>query len=489
MEFFGLPITPGSLISLAVITLLTVLVKRRYFSPLSDIPGPFFASFTRLWQIITLIRGDSLNVFYDLHQRYGPFVRVAPNEVSVNHPDAPKQLLLTALHKGDWYRAGALPDYRFQTTLSTTEPKAKVARAKHFMQGYSTSYLLALEERLDATFTFLLDWMDKFSTEKQPMDLDKFFTFTAADVTGDLLFSKPFGFISKGYDINETLSRSHKVAGIGTVGGYFPWLNKLLANPFVTWTGILPFGLIYDTAMNAIAEREKNPGVQSDILTHWLKAYQEGKVTLRDVQAQATLGVLAGTDAMSTGMQSFLYHLIRHPAAWQRCSDEVTSARAQGKCDTRIVSFEHAQELPYLQACIKESLRLFGPLGTGLPRVAAAGGTKLGDRVFPSGTCLAIHPYTMMRDESIWGADANAFRPDRWLKEDSAGLDKFYMPFGLGYGTCPGINLAKMELSKLAASIVRDYVIRQVDPQQEWSYEAYFNTLPHDWPVYVERVR
>lgn len=48
--------------------------------------------------------------------------------------------------------------------------------------------------------------------------------------------------------------------------------------------------------------------------------------------------------------------------------------------------------------------------------------------------------------------------------------------------------MAKIELSKLAASIIRDYTTRQADPQQEWSYEAYFNIIPHSWPVYVDRV-
>jgi hypothetical protein len=43
-------------------------------------------------------------------------------------------------------------------------------------------------------------------------------------------------------------------------------------------------------------------------------------------------------------------------------------------------------------------------------------------------------------------------------------------------------------MSKMAASIVRDYKIRQVDPKQEWKYEAYFNTLPREWPVYIEKV-
>lgn len=60
--------------------------------------------------------------------------------------------------------------------------------------------------------------------------------------------------------------------------------------------------------------------------------------------------------------------------------------------------------------------------------------------------------------------------------------------FGAGYGSCPGVNLAKIEVSKILATIIRDYDIAQVDPQQEWKYEAYFSTLPREWPVYVTRI-
>src|SRR5689334_9501028 len=67
-------LTLRSLIGIIVVTVATVAVKRRYFSSLSDIPGPFLASFSRLWQIITLIKGDSLNDFYNLHQKHGSFV-------------------------------------------------------------------------------------------------------------------------------------------------------------------------------------------------------------------------------------------------------------------------------------------------------------------------------------------------------------------------------------------------------------------------------
>jgi cytochrome P450 len=248
---------------------------------------------------------------------------------------------------------------------------------------------------MDGIFSQLLDWLDHFSATNKVMDLDRFFTYTAADITGEVLFSKPFGFLSEGKDIDDTLSRSHGIVGIGTAAGYFPWANKLVANPFVTWTGILPFRLIFVTAMNAIAERQGrgHTGKNNDVLTQWFQAHADGKLSLRAVQAQTTLGVTAGTDAMSTGFQSFVYHTMRHPTAWQRCRHEVLQAQQNhGRCKSRVVSFADAQTLPYLQACIKESLRLFGPLGTGLPRLAVEGGTRVGDRVFPAGTALAIHP-------------------------------------------------------------------------------------------------
>lgn len=59
--------------------------------------------------------------------------------------------------------------------------------------------------------------------------------------------------------------------------------------------------------------------------------------------------------------------------------------------------------------------------------------------------------------------------------------------FGLGYNSCVGQNLARIELSKILATIVRGYNIRQVDPKQEWSYKPYFTVVPGGWPVYVEK--
>jgi cytochrome P450 len=61
------------------------------------------------------------------------------------------------------------------------------------------------------------------------------------------------------------------------------------------------------------------------------------------------------------------------------------------------------------------------------------------------------------------------------------------LQFGAGYNSCPGQNVTKMELSKITATIIRDYDIRQVDKDQEWKYKAYFTVVPHSWPCLIQK--
>jgi hypothetical protein len=89
-----------SIALLAVIALvLLIALKRRYLSPISDIPGPFVASFSIWWQIYHIIKGHTEKEMIKRHRELGPFVRIADNEVSVCHPDAVKQLLSKPIPK------------------------------------------------------------------------------------------------------------------------------------------------------------------------------------------------------------------------------------------------------------------------------------------------------------------------------------------------------------------------------------------------------
>lgn len=84
--------------------------------------------------------------------------------------------------------------------------------------------------------------------------------------------------------------------------------------------------------------------------------------------------------------------MIRHSACWKRAQDEIAEAQSQGRCQDRVISYSNAQQLPYFQACIKESLRIFATNHMGLPRVAPKDGLTIGSRTFPEGTVLSIHP-------------------------------------------------------------------------------------------------
>ena len=59
--------------------------------------------------------------------------------------------------------------------------------------------------------------------------------------------------------------------------------------------------------------------------------------------------------------------------------------------------------------------------------------------------------------------------------------------FGLGYNSCPGRNVANLELNKIAATLTRDFDFELVDPDKEWRYHTLFIAVPYGWPVYVRR--
>ncbi|KAL2150091.1 hypothetical protein VTH82DRAFT_7767 [Thermothelomyces myriococcoides] len=480
---------PAVAVQLLVATF-SILAWRLYLSPLANIPGPFLASFSRLWHIRHILLGDQNLQLVRLHEKHGHFVRIAHNEISVSHPDGVKRILLQPLWKAKWYELLQLPDYRYKSPMSIRDPKKKTEKSRNMAPGFALSSVIKSEDAVSRTIEMLLDWMDKYAEKGEPMHIDKFFTYTAFDIVGEVMFSKQFGFLRQGIDIGNSIANSLALNAYAAVAGFFqPW-NLIIANPFVTWLNIMPMGHLFDTTMTALKERERNQDARFDLIAHWFRMLKEhpDRLTLRDVHAQTTSAVGAGADTVSCALQSFIYHMLRHPTAWARVRDEIDTARRErGLCGDRVVSFDHAQQLPYLQACIKEALRVFGPVPMGLPRVVPKGGLTIGDRTFPAGTILSINPWVMHYSKEIWGPDAHEFNPDRWFDDSISSKEKYWIPFGAGYNSCPGQNIAKMEISKILATIVRDYDIRQVDKNQNWKYKAYFTVVPHSWPCYIEK--
>jgi cytochrome P450 len=91
----------------------------------------------------------------------------------------------------------------------------------------------------------------------------------------------------------------------------------------------MPYGHLYDTTFKAIDQRRKNPDARYDLIEHWFKTHDEHpeRLTIRHIEAHAFQAVGAGSDTVSAGLQSFVYHIIRNTEIdhWQMVRAEIVS--------------------------------------------------------------------------------------------------------------------------------------------------------------------
>lgn len=421
---------PASIVA-GLVLLITVIIYRRHFSPLKDIPGPFWASFSRLWHIRITLDGNQNEQLTQAHEKYGHFVRLANNEVSVSHPDAIRRVLLAPLKKGDMYKMSTFPDWRYQNPMSIVDPKRKVELSKQFASGYTLTNALKSEEAMDGLVARLLEWMDRSAASQEPMELDRYVTFLTFDLLGEVLFSKPFGYVAAGEDIGGSIATNLRLVGTHAVASHFRAVQLAALNPLTS--RLLPWGHLFNTAFRALAERRASPDARFDVVAHWLRTAAEhpDRLTERDILANATANVGAGSDTVSCAAQSFLYHMTRRPELWRRARDEIrASQRADGSCRSRVIQYNDAVKLPFFQACLKEALRIHNPVPMGLPRVAPKGGLRIGETTLPEGTTVSVSPWVIRHSKEIFGPDALEFNADRWLGPDASRLDKYWCPAG-----------------------------------------------------------
>jgi cytochrome P450 len=83
-----------------------------------------------------------------------------------------------------------------------------------------------------------------------------------------------------------------------------------------------------------------------------------------------------------------------------------------------MVAYNEAQNLPYFQACLKEAMRINPAVGLNITRKVPPGGAELGCHKLPGDTEVAVNGWVLHRDTSVFGEDAEVFRPERWIEGD-----------------------------------------------------------------------
>ncbi|KAL1746722.1 cytochrome P450 [Schizophyllum fasciatum] len=496
-------------------------------------PGPFLAKFSDFWLALLSRGGHRSESVHALHETYGPFVRLAPNHLSIAHPDALQTVYAhgNGTLKSDFYDAFVAMHRGLFNTRDRAEHTRKRKIVSHIFSQKNVNefephvrmYVEQLMERWDAMFDKAKKgesgddgeggWTGRAG--RLWLDLLPWANYLAFDIIGDLAFGAPFGMIPAGADAAQIPKRPEEA--MGKYGGehsdiettavpavrilngrgefsmsmgcipprWRPTLKRVLPE---FRRGAADVQALSGIAIMAVAKRLATPTDRTDLLSKLQAAKDERGQPLgsAELTAEALTLLIAGSDTTSNSTCAIIYYLARHPAtqaALQRELDDALGADAA----ERVAVHEQVKRLPYLDAAINEALRLHSTSALGLPRIVPAGGLTVLGQHFPEGTILSVPSYTVHRDADVWGEDAGEYRPERWFERDPALLQRAFNPFSIGPRACVGKNLATLELLIIIASLVRRYHFVLEDPDMELETREGFLRKPLACQVGIKR--
>lgn len=137
----------------------------------------------------------------------------------------------------------------------------------------------------------------------------------------------------------------------------------------------------------------------------------------RCVTAWTFSNVIAGSDSTAVILRTVWYNLLANPHTMHRLREELLEARTKkpGGFSKPYPSWKDVCDLPYLDACINEGIRLHPPFCLPFERVVPKGGIMIGDNYFPEGTVVGMSPYVVNRHKPTFGEDADVWNPERWM--------------------------------------------------------------------------
>lgn len=441
----------GGLITAYVLSQLTIFIYTSLTSPLRSVPGPIWTRFSRIWYFYRVYLGRFEHDNIELHKRYGRIVRLAPNMYSIDVPEAVNQIygISSKMPKSDWYEGWKHPSPDRWTLFPDRNQKRHAETRKRFQNLYSMSSLVSYESYVDECADIFTKRLSEFSDRKETIDMTHWFQCYAFDVIGDITYSKRFGFLDCGDDISGILKALHSAMVYSTLIGIYASLHPYVF-AVMNWFGIGGaagrthlMGFVSERIRQRKLEREKDEekvflgeSGKEDFLEKLMKQndLNPEKTTDYHVFMMGLSNIIAGSDTTAISLSAILYQLLRNPQAMKKLRQEVDIFIADGQCDDTHITFEASQKMPYLQAVMKEALRIHAATGLPLWRVVPEGGIEIDGKFFPAGTVIGLNTWCAHYNETVFGEDAHIFRPERWIEAEEAGGEKlksmnaYYLP-------------------------------------------------------------
>lgn len=392
----------------------SVLIYRLLFNPLNRFPGPLAARISKLY-VVWLNSQSNLHGHHELHklhQKYGRYVRIGPNDLSVVDPDGMKVVLgpNSKCMKAPWYGQ----DMPYISTNTTRDRAAHDRRRRLLAPAFSDKALRGYAPRIQRYNDLLVNRIDEFAAAGKPMNVTKWFGFYGFDMMGDLVFNKSFNMLESG----ET-HWAVKLLGEGLhLQGFAfpPWLYRVFATLPFLGAGYQRFVAL---AAQQLDDRNKQHGHTTDpdmmqpLIEHFEKLSPSAKrEALPMLQGDSRMFIVAGSDTTSTTLIHVFYRLCTEKGLVERLRDELTPLVA----NIKQISYQEVHHVQLLHGCINETLRMHYPAPSGFFRKTPKEGVHIGDVYIPGDTVIQLPPYVMALGKSstfIPGTHIIAFMTSR----------------------------------------------------------------------------
>ncbi|PLB51033.1 cytochrome P450 [Aspergillus steynii IBT 23096] len=430
--------------------ILLILYNLSPLHPLHQFPGPKRAAASYVYEAYyDWIRlGRYTNEIRRMHERYGPIVRINPDELHCSDPfftdeiyAGPGRVRDKWQHQLNMIGAGPATATGFTTVPHELHRMRNGAVSRFF----SRQQMLKLESEVNEFAQLTVNKMLR-AAGKGPFDVKNAFNCFTADVISQYAFGEPMGFVAQeGWEPNfatwvKSFSRSayvmrHNVL-VRKLAQVLPMLSDYLGEDIkavMHQTNVVIPRYVEAALREPGNARVFSELVQSDMLP-------ESEKTLYRLSGEGFNFLFAGTETTAAILTVITYHLLAQPAIYTRLMEDLQDI------DPGNLRWTELEKHSYLWAIIHESLRMMPGVSHRSARIARDEDLVYKSRhdenikwVIPRGTPIGMTSMINHWDKGLF-PNPDEFIPERWLVDGQPNykLQRMLIAFGKGSRTCIG---------------------------------------------------
>ncbi|OUM54052.1 hypothetical protein BVG19_g3395 [[Candida] boidinii] len=453
--------------------LFKTIVYPLYFHPLAKIPGPKLGALTKYYILYISWSEQRNNKVEEWHKKYGPIVRVGPNEVDICDVDYLKDIYVGNYDKSSFYTQFTSYD-SFNTFSSPTKEPHRKSR-KISAKFYSKSHIASSD--LQVKFRSVLSKVLKLIHENELKSIDVFLIFQemAMDVVNDITFGEKYykPLLNDPFNYGKEIIRQF-------VNQSEPWFWVTQLPQFFDL--VTPKDVKNDTSstMKWIEDQfndSKKDLTQDSLVSVLVNGGKDDNAAKSEVFDH----VAAGHATTGVTLSYLFWEMAKNPKIQSKLIEELKKINNNQIFDSDNFEshyYDKIEDLPYMNAVVLEVFRLHAAIPGQEPRVVPQkglhwkGSDETPELMIPPGTVVTVQPWSLHRNEKVF-PDALTFNPERWLIDESKPIElenerlkemnRNMMQFGSGVRMCIGMNIAIAEIKLTVCGILSRFNVELDD--------------------------